>query len=194
VASPEKAYDVTAILAHTATQAPTLGAARLICVDGPAGSGKSTLARSLQARSPGAVLLETDEMLEGWGGLSGLAVSLLRVVAPIAHGVPGRWRRWDWHADGWAEWHHVPDTNLLLVEGVGSGTPLLDPWRTTLVWVEAPSSTRLDRGIERDGESMRSHWLRWRPEEDALHARERTRLRADFQVDGETGEVHRTLG
>ena len=55
---------------------------------------------------------------------------------------------------------------------------------TLLVWVDTPSDVRLARGLERDGEPMREHWLRWRVQEDAMFARHRTRERADVVVDG----------
>ncbi len=55
---------------------------------------------------------------------------------------------------------------------------------TCLVWVEAPSVVRLERGVARDGEHMRSHWLTWAEQEEAMFERERTRERADVVVDG----------
>jgi hypothetical protein len=55
--------------------------------------------------------------------------------------------------------------------------------------VEAPPDLRLERGIRRDGEAMRGHWLRFRDDEDRLHALERTRDRADVLVDGVTGAI-----
>jgi hypothetical protein len=55
---------------------------------------------------------------------------------------------------------------------------------TTAIWIETPREMRLERGIERDGESMRPAWDRWMAEEDAFYARDRTRERADLIVDG----------
>jgi len=168
------------VLAHAEAQPPTLGSGRLICVDGLAGAGKSTLGRELAAARPDAVVLGTDEMLEGWSGLPGLGGRIEGLLQPLADGRTGRWRRWDWYADGWAEWHEVSPGPLLVLDGVGSAAASYDDLITTLVWVEAPRAVRLERGIARDGEQMRAHWLRWLEDEAALHEREGTRARADL--------------
>ena len=70
----------------------------------------------------------------------------------------------------------------------GAGAAASDDAITCLVWVEAPRDVRLARGLARDGEGMREHWLSWRLEEDSMFDRERTEARADLAVDGETGE------
>ena len=180
---PSECPDAAAVLAAAQERPPTLGDGRLVCVDGPAGSGKTTLARQVAALA-GAPVVHTDELLEGWGGLPGLAGTLDRVLRPLAAGRPSAWRRWDWHADQWAEEHPLAPVPLLVVEGVGSGAGVLADLTTLLVWVEAPEELRLARGRERDGEAMMPHWERWLVEEGLEHARERTRERADVLVDG----------
>jgi len=161
---------------------PTLGTGRLVCIDGLAGSGKTTLARSLAALAPEAVVLGTDEMLEGWRGLPGLAASVEALLRPLAANRPGTWRRWDWHADRWAETRTVAPGPLLVLEGVGSAATAYRDLVTALVWVEAPLEVRLARWLERDGEEMRPHWDDWLADEAALHAREDTRSWADLVV------------
>ena len=99
---------------------PTLGPGRLVCVDGPAGSGKTTLAGALVRAVPGSQLVQCDDLLHGWQGLPGLADSVAALLEPLARGEVGAWRRWDWHADDWAETHQVSPGGLLVLEGVGS--------------------------------------------------------------------------
>ena len=182
--SAAAARRVTALLAD---RPATLGTGRLVCVDGPAGSGKTTLAAALADAVPGTAVVHTDEMLEGWRGLPGLAASVEALLRPLATGHPGRWTRWDWYADGWAERHEVPPAPLLVLEGTGSWSPLVADLVTVLVWVEAPSQVRLDRGMARDGEHLRPQWEQFRLDEDDLHRRLRTRDHADLVVD--TGHV-----
>lgn len=183
------------LLMMARSRPPTLGPGRLVCIDGPAGSGKTTLAIALGALDPAATVLHSDDLLAGWGGLTGLASTLDSLLRDLAAGRTGRWRRWDWWADGWAEWHEVEPGGLLVLEGVGTGAPTYADLVSLLVWVEADAELRLARGLERDGEELRSHWLSWREEEDRLHRRDRTAARADVHVDGETGRwVSRVAG
>ena len=51
------------------------------------------------------------------------------------------------------------------------------------VWVEAPASLRLERGLARDGVDARAQWLTWMSDEAAHFAREGTRERADVRLD-----------
>ncbi len=162
---------------------PTLGSGRLVCVDGPAGSGKTTLAGALGAVLPGAEVVHCDELLQGWGGLPGLAATVQRLLEPLADDEPGSWRRWDWLADDWAETHVVRPGGVLVLEGVGSWSPAIAPLVGRLVWVETDPAVRLRRGLARDGEQMRPQWEQWRLDEDALFARLGTRARADVLVD-----------
>ena len=174
----------------------TLGEGRLVCVDGPAGAGKTTLAGALARGFRDALraaaadreqvrLLHMDDLFEGWSGLeAGMATMADDVVAPLRSGRPGRYRRYDWHRSELAEEVVVEPCQVLVVEGVGSGNAAYDAAVTLLVWLDAPSDVRLERGVARDGEPMRDHWLRWRVQEDAMFARQRTRERADVVVDG----------
>ncbi|WP_322919285.1 nucleoside/nucleotide kinase family protein [Nocardioides renjunii] len=161
---------------------PTLGPGRLVCVDGPAGSGKTTLAASIAEVVTGTQVVHTDELLEGWRGLPGLAASVAALLAPLAAGEAGHWRRWDWHADGWAGTHAVRPGGLLVLDGVGSWSPAVADLVGLLVWVEAEPSLRLARGIARDGEALQPHMAQWRLDEDDLFARLRTHEHADLVV------------
>ena len=164
---------------------PTLGAGRLVCVDGPAGSGKTTLAAALEQCLPDVHLLHMDDVFAGWSGLDeGMRVVAEDVVAPLLRGEAGRYHRYDWDRGEYAEEQVVEPCDVLVVEGVGSGNAAYADAVTCLVWVEAPPVVRLERGVARDGEHMRDQWLAWREQEEAMFARERTRDRADVIVDG----------
>lgn len=130
-----------------------------------------------------------DDLYDGWTGLDTVDTQLGTLLDPLAAGRPGRYRRYDWHARAFAETVEVgvPDAGLLVVEGVGSGSPSVAHLTTALVWVEAPRDVRLRRGIDRDGEALRAQWHAWQDAEDAHFARCRTRDRADLVVDGTAG-------
>jgi uridine kinase len=173
------------VLGLLAERAPTLGAGRLVSLDGPAGSGKTTAAHAVADAWTGeSRVLHMDDLFPGWSGLPHVDEQLEGLLTPLGEGRPGSYRRYDWVAGQFAETVTVAPTSLLVLEGVGSGATRFDPLRTVLVWVEAPYETRMRRGIERDGDAFAPHWDRWAADEQALFARERTRERADVHVDG----------
>jgi len=161
-----------------------LGAVHLVCVDGPAGSGKTTFAAPLGA-GLGAQVLHMDDLYEGWDGLADAWQRLADwVLEPLSRGEPGRYRRYDWAAGEFAEWHEVPVAEVLVVEGCGSAPRAAESWMSLLVWVEAPRELRIARGVARDGAAVLEHWIPWMAQEDAVFAVEGTRDRADVTVDG----------
>lgn len=171
---------------------PTLGAGRLLCIDGPAGSGKTTLAAAVAERVVGAVVIHVDDLFQGWDGLPYADQQHHRLLRALDQGRLGYWTRWDWHVDRWAETHRVDTAPpLLVLEGVGSGAASHADLHTLLVWVEAPEELRRERGLARDGDDFAPHWERWAADEERLFAREVTRERADLVVDGTDGSVRR---
>jgi Cytidylate kinase len=168
---------------------PRLGRVRLVCVDGPAGSGKTTVAAAL-AEDLAAVglttsILHLDDLYEGWSGMDGVWDRLAeQVLRPLEQGRPGRWQRYDWETGQFAEWIDLPVPECLVVEGCGSAPRRVDGSCALIAWVEVPIDLRLARGLARDGEHMRDHWVRWMADEAEVFATEGTRDRADVIVDG----------
>ncbi|GAB3674921.1 uridine kinase family protein [Angustibacter aerolatus] len=156
----------------------------VIGVDGPSGSGKSVLADRLAA-ALGAAVIRLDDVYPGWGGLE---ASVPRVVAwalaPLADGRPARWRRFDWVAGRYAEWHTAPRRDVVVLEGVGAGARACATHLDVLLWVEAPEAERYGRAMRRDGVGYRPHWRQWAAAEQVHHRREGTRERADVVLRG----------
>ena len=168
-----------AALAHADARPARLGDGRLVCIDGPAGSGKTTLAGEI-ARLRGAPVIRMDDLYPGWEGLFEVGREVLGLLRPLSEGRTGSYRRYDWFAGTYAETHRVEPGPLLVLEGVGSGNRAWADLVSTLVWVEAADDVRLARGLARDGEGHRAHWLRWMADEQRLFAAEDTRRRADL--------------
>jgi uridine kinase len=166
-----------------ASRPPTLGAARLVCVDGPAGSGKTTLAAAV-AGLTGAQVVHMDDLMDGWGGLVSTGPQLVSILRPLAEGRSGSYQHYDWHAGRFDRVVDVPVADWLVVEGVGSGNPVVGDLVTVLAWVEAADDLRLARGLERDGTDAEDHWRVFMSAEADLFASHRTRERADVIVDG----------
>ena len=184
---PDRPLTSFADLAQRVRAGPArLGATRLVCIDGPAGSGKTTFAgRLVAALGAGTAVVHMDDLYAGWT-LDGAAARLTAgVLRPLAAGAPGSYSRYDWGAERFADLLTVvPVPDVLVVEGCGSCPRALDAWTTLRIWVEAPESVRLARGLARDGDHLAGHWHRWLRSEAAEFAREDTRARAHLRVDG----------
>lgn len=174
------------VVRRTLAASPTLGTRWLVCVDGPAGSGKTTFAARVRRAVPAAVscrVVHLDDLYPGWDGLrAGVEHVVDTVVRPMAAGRPGRYRRWDWHASAPGAWVDVPLVDLLVLEGVGAGSLLVEDLVTTLVWVEADADVRLARGVARDGLASRDDFAAWMASEAPYLREQRTRVRADLVV------------
>jgi hypothetical protein len=159
------------------------GATKVVAIDGPSGAGKTDFAAALADRLPGALTVHMDDLYPGWDGLEQAVGNLHdQVLAPLARGGQAAYCRWDWEHSRYGGWRRLPATDLLLVEGVGSGAR--PGWQlvSTLIWLEAGREERFRRGIERDGESYLPHWLQWAEDEQALFDSDGTRSRADLVI------------
>lgn len=154
----------------------------VIAIDGPAGSGKSTLAGNV-AELAGATVVRMDDLYPGWDGLFEVDREVLALLRPLSEDTTGSYRRFDWVDAEFREAHHVDPVPLLVLDGVGSGNRAWRDLVTTLVWVEAPPDVRLARGLARDGQDQREHWVRWMRDEQRLFAEQDTRAHADLVVD-----------
>ena len=98
-------------------------------------------------------------------------------------GESARWRRYDWSADRFAEWHETPWAPVVVLEGCGAGSAALRPFTSTAVWVETPEAQREERL------RARRDWTRYAPhrtrgaQEEALFSAERPWEHADVVVD-----------
>jgi len=90
--------------------------------------------------------------------------------------------RYDWVRGCWGEPVPLDPPPLLIVEGAGAGDRRAAKHESLLVWLEAPSSVRKKRALDRDGETFAPHWDRWAAQEAAMLARERTPERADIVI------------
>lgn len=188
------------IVALVTATSPRLGGTRLVCLDGPAGSGKTTLAAWLAAdwtsEQLGHDVVHLDDLYDGWSALTGDRARDLTarvadgVLAPLATGRPGSYRRYDWPTARFAETHTVAPVDVLVLEGCACAQAAWADRTAVAVWVEAPSALRTARWLARDDDERAARQCRdWQRDEDAWFAADRTRSRADLVVDGTTGLV-----
>ena len=178
------------LAATVCSRHPRAGTTRVVAIDGPAGSGKTLFAAQLSGALSASVIC-LDDLTPSWTGPDKEAALLVeQVLEPLASEGHPRYRFFDWVKDRYTEWRDVTKGPVLLVEGVGSGSRIVRPFLSYLIWVEAPSRLRLKRGLDRDGQARRPEWERWRAREDALFRREGTRACADLLVDGAPTVLH----
>ena len=176
---------------------PTVGAVRLVCVDGPAGAGKTSITAALaQALEPtfGVVpVVHGDELYEGWDVVAGVAdrVTAFGMLADrLETWLLEPWRRdsegahplWDWRSGAWSGSRRVPAAPVVLLDGVALASRPLRDQAVLSVWVGADDSVRLDRVLARDGESLRIEMLTWQRDESIWHDLDGTRAGVDARV------------
>ncbi len=139
----------------------------IILIDGKSGVGKSSLARTM-AESLGATVVHLDDAYPGWGGLEGGRDAIIHsVLAPVAAGLMGRFRSWDWERDIAGAIVEVEPADIVVFEGCGISTAKSRELASTVLWVECPESDRLARLRQRDGGEYDQHFLAWDTQVDA---------------------------
>jgi hypothetical protein len=165
---------------------------RIVGIDGPSGSGKSTLG-SLLAAALNAPLIRIDDFVS-WPVFAAWWPRFeTQVLWPLLAGSAAHWQVRDWAGDEFGtsvkEWRTQPWTPIVLIEGVTCCREAASPSLAYSIWVETPAELRLERGIERDGESHRPLWDRWMREEEAFFASDGTRDRVNLIVSGTGSSV-----
>lgn len=163
------------------------GVTPVVLIDGPSGAGKSSLADVLPSLWPvprRPRIVRMDDVYPGWDGLDAASESIGRdLLAPLAAGGTGRWRRWDWDASAPAEWNTVAGPDPVIVEGCGTLSRANARLAHLCVWLDADDSLRKERALARDGETFATHWDQWQSEFDRYVLREDPRARADVVLD-----------
>ena len=151
----------------------------LVLVDGRSGSGKTQWATQA-ARASGFLLISLDDVYPGWDGLDAGHWRVYRdAIVPWSRGEAGTLLRWDWAQMTFAEEMSIPADVSLIVEGCGALSSLTSPHATRRYWLEAETSVRRRRALERDGEVFSPHWQRWALQEERFYALHRSRELAD---------------
>ncbi len=170
------------LVAIIRSRLPACGATTIVAVDGPSGAGKSDLADSL-ARRLEAQVLRVDELVPGWHGLAEMPPVLARdLLAPLAAGEVAAVRRWNWVDDRPGELADVLPGPFLVLDGCGSGSRVIRPYLSMLVWVDAPEDVRRARAMARDGEVYEPWWEVWAAQERRLFAAEQTQAAAHVRL------------
>jgi uridine kinase len=181
------------------SQIPRRVPALIIGIDGHGGSGKSTFARTLQKLRPADIqVIEMDDFYlpseaRKNGDDSPLQIGgdfdwqRLRdqVLLPLSRAENASYQRYDWDSDTLAEWHDVKNDGIVIIEGIYSTREELRDFYDYTIWVDCSYETRLQRGIERDGEEARDKWVNeWMPKEDIYVKTQKPHEKSNMLVEG----------
>ena len=139
--------------------------------------GRQVRARRSPGAELGALVLRVDEFVPGWRGLAAMPPMLARdLLAPIARASTPAVRRWDWDDDSPGD-VLTPARSVPRARRCGSGSRVIRPFLSMLIWVDAPADVRRARAMARDGDVYGPWWDVWAAQEQALFAAEQTRWR-----------------
>jgi uridine kinase len=133
----------------------------IILIDGRSGVGKTHCAVRI-ADALDATLVHLDDACHGWGGLAaGRDAMIDTVLTPLALGLPGRFRAWDWERDIAGDIVDVPPAAVVVIEGCGVSTPRSRALASTVVWVECDETVRMRRLFGRDRGEFNDFYEAW---------------------------------
>ena len=187
-------------LAHE-IEANRNGRTTVVAISGFAGSGKSTLTSNLAKQLDDAEVVSSDEFsihqqrgrCDNWASID-RARLVAEVLEPARSNQPIRYQQYDWANDRLGDWHDVPDSAFLLIEGLGVIHPDLLSLFDLTVWIECPLEVATERGRCRDREIYKvDHDAVWRdvwtPNDRDYYNRFRPDLLVDVSYVPETQRV-----
>ncbi len=157
----------------------------VIAVDGPAGAGKTTLATNLAlalSQDLKVQVIHMDDLYDGWQNALGaqLSETLTYIVSSHRIGKKVKFSKYDWIQSQFNEAQEIPEADLIILEGVGSGQLAIRDELAALLWIDIDHSLGLERVISRDGDSIKAQMQKWLVQQEQHFAREGTQNAADF--------------
>lgn len=157
----------------------------IIAIDGPAGAGKTTLAQDLYlafSTIQSVQVIHMDDLYAGWdSALNEDFRNVLRYLTDkhIAKS-PANISRYNWITSSFGEKETLPVSELLILEGVGSGAREIQDQLSALIWMDIEPTVGLNRVINRDGAQITEHMEKWLTTQAEYFLQHSTREKADF--------------
>ena len=161
----------------------------IITIDGVAGAGKTTLAAYMadeyKDRTTVSVI-HMDDLYDGWSDPLGEALSRKLELIASAHreGRDLELTKYDWLRNYPGDLLPIPSTELLILEGVGSGQSSIREFVETKIWIDLEPIVGLRRVLARDGFEIEEQMLGFLEAQRIHFVEEGTREAADFHLNG----------
>ena len=168
----------------------------IITIDGVAGSGKTTLAQFFYEQFNGQDRQKTgtstihivhmDDLYDGWDDALGEALSakLGDIVSAHKNRQEYRTRAFDWAKNCPGPELVIAPSDLLILEGVGSGQSSIRSEVTTKIWIDLEPIVGLRRVLARDGAGIEEEMIAFSELQRIHFLKEGTREAAEFHVNG----------
>lgn len=168
---------------------PINGDSYIIGIDGPAGAGKSTLAQRIASSWPTKkpTIIHMDYLYDGWeNALTEQLTKVLenQILKPLSMKKRASIRKYDWLNSRFSDFVEIEDSNLYILEGVGSGQRASRKYLDQLIWIDIEPEVGLNRVLQRDGDYLESEMRIWQMRERSHFEVENTRDCATFRFDG----------
>jgi uridine kinase len=157
----------------------------IIAIDGPAGAGKTTLAHEIfLALSPkmSVNVIHMDDLYDGWDNAltDDLTQILKYLVLKHQSQESANLARYNWATNSFDANEVVTPSDLLVLEGVGSGDKSLQDQFAALIWIDIDPEIGVKRVIERDGPGVSIQMQKWLGTQQQYFSQHSTREKADF--------------
>jgi len=158
-----------------------------LAIDGVAGSGKTTLASRLCGDLKSCQVVHMDDLYEGWNDplSQRLTAKVIReLLEPFNQQIPIRYQKFDWILNRFDKFEDLKTSNILILEGVGSGQREFRKYLSKTIWVEYDPSQGFDRVIARDGEGIRGEMVNFLLDQNKHFIAELTKNTSDYTISG----------
>jgi len=157
----------------------------IIAIDGPAGAGKTTLAHDIKlalAQRYSITEIHMDDLYDGWD--NALTPHLSEVLTHLtdAHKKSASisLSLYNWQEGAFNPAIEIKKSELLILEGVGSGQMAIRDSLAALIWIDIEDSQGMARVLERDGIEIENQMRKWLTTQEQHFLAEGTQKAADF--------------
>ncbi len=157
----------------------------IIAIDGPAGAGKTTLAEHLRAALSlkyKCATIHMDDLYNGWDSPFDHHFTDALTTACTSHQSSRQYSlaHFDWSKNEYGAALEMPQSELLILEGVGASHLLIRPHLTASIWIDIEPRDGMARVLTRDGEAITAQMEKWLSQQEELFRNQQSMSAADF--------------